>query len=173
MNRSCLIILKLLKLSYYNRACKSSMKNTLEQILNHYRKKKKRKTQRFNKNWFDKIPFDWILSYSGNGHKKKILPLILGEMIFFRISGNVRIWNYFFAFSRERENRWKDGIEQTLNQIAIVIVDLIKFLVDRILSYGNDIATESLFLKFLWNDFHFECPIHPIIPSFHRRGNHR
>lgn len=43
MNRSCLIILKLLKLSYYNRACKSSMKNTLEQILNQTITKKKKK----------------------------------------------------------------------------------------------------------------------------------
>lgn len=49
MNRSCLIILKLLKLSYYNRACKSSMKNILEQILNQAiivteKKKKKNST---------------------------------------------------------------------------------------------------------------------------------
>lgn len=33
MNRSCLIILELLKLSYCNRACKSSIKNSLKQIL--------------------------------------------------------------------------------------------------------------------------------------------
>lgn len=33
MNRSCLIILEFLKLSYCNRACKSSIKNSLKQIL--------------------------------------------------------------------------------------------------------------------------------------------
>lgn len=60
MNRSCLIILKLLKLSYYNRACKSSMKNTLEQILNHYRKKKKEKLNDLIK--IDSIKFHLIES---------------------------------------------------------------------------------------------------------------
>lgn len=50
MNRSSLIILKLLKLSYCSQACKLSIKNNLDFKLNHYRKKKK--TQRFilNKN---------------------------------------------------------------------------------------------------------------------------
>lgn len=61
MNRSSLIILKLLKLSYCSQACKLSIKNNLDFKLNHYRKKKK--TQRFilNKNWFDKIPSDMNL----------------------------------------------------------------------------------------------------------------
>lgn len=75
MNRSCLIILELLKLSYYNRACKSSIKNSLKQILITKIKPlslQKKKTQRFtvNKNWFDKIPSDRILS-NGNGYYDK------------------------------------------------------------------------------------------------------
>lgn len=75
MNRSCLIILELLKLSYYNRACKSSIKNSLKQILITEIKPlslQKKKTQRFtvNKNWFDKIPSDRILS-NGNGYCDK------------------------------------------------------------------------------------------------------
>lgn len=75
MNRSCLIILELLKLSYYNRACKSSIKNSLKQILITEIKLlslQKKKTQRFtvNKNWFDKIPSDRILS-NGNGYYDK------------------------------------------------------------------------------------------------------
>lgn len=75
MNRSCLIILELLKLSYYNRACKSSIKNSLKQILITEIKPlslQKKKTQRFtvNKNWFDKIPSDRILS-NGNGYYDK------------------------------------------------------------------------------------------------------
>lgn len=107
MNRSCLIILKLLKLSYYNRACKSSMKNTLEQILNQTITEKKKKEKLNDLIKIDSIKFHLIEScrIQETDTKKKILPLILGEMIFFRISGNVRIWNYFFAFSRERENR--------------------------------------------------------------------
>lgn len=75
MNRSCLIILELLKLSYCNRACKSSIKNSLKQILITEIKPlslQKKKTQRFtvNKNWFDKIPSDRILS-NGNGYCDK------------------------------------------------------------------------------------------------------
>lgn len=75
MNRSCLIILELLKLSYCNRACKSSIKNSLKQILITKIKPlslQKKKTQRFtvNKNWFDKIPSDRILS-NGNGYYDK------------------------------------------------------------------------------------------------------
>lgn len=75
MNRSCLIILELLKLSYCNRACKSSIKNSLKQILITEIKPlslQKKKTQRFtvNKNWFDKIPSDRILS-NGNGYYDK------------------------------------------------------------------------------------------------------
>lgn len=75
MNRSCLIILELLKLSYCNRACKSSIKNSLKQILITKIKPlslQKKKTQRFtvNKNWFDKIPSDRILS-NGNGYCDK------------------------------------------------------------------------------------------------------
>lgn len=75
MNCSCLIILELLKLSYCNRASKSSIKNSLKQILITEIKPlslQKKKTQRFtvNKNWFDKIPSDRILS-NGNGYYDK------------------------------------------------------------------------------------------------------
>lgn len=62
MNRSCLIILKLLKLSYYNRACKSSMKNTLEQILNQTITEKKKKEKLNDLIKIDSIKFHLIES---------------------------------------------------------------------------------------------------------------
>lgn len=62
MNRSSLIILKLLKLSYCSQACKLSIKNNLDFKLNHYRKKKKLNDSSLIKIDLIKFHLTWILS---------------------------------------------------------------------------------------------------------------